>query len=184
MIDSTDIDTLIRRDPKVNEGRPTIAGTGVQVQMIVLDHKRGYSPETIVKVIGLVSLAQVNAALAYYDVHKEEIEHDILEISAKYANWTNADELEQYHSEIVDCLIVYGRLERAEAERLLEKSKLLEGVLDSELRFFTMLRHEYAYYWAMELLYARSNPKWHDDPKLWPPPKEYLHTDNWRPNKA
>jgi uncharacterized protein (DUF433 family) len=71
---TTDIGTLIVRDPEIRGGRPRIAGTGVTVQRIVSWYKLGLSPEETVDRIGHLSLAQVYAALAYYHANREEIE--------------------------------------------------------------------------------------------------------------
>lgn len=71
---TTDIGTLIARDPEIRGGRPRIAGTGVTVQRIVSWYKLGLSPEETVDRIGHLSLAQIYAALAYYHANREEIE--------------------------------------------------------------------------------------------------------------
>ena len=72
-----DIGQLIDRSPKVRNGRPCIAGTGISVHRIVGWYKLGFSPEQMVDRIGHVSLAQIHAALAYYHANQDEIESDI-----------------------------------------------------------------------------------------------------------
>jgi uncharacterized protein (DUF433 family) len=72
-----DIGQLISRDPRIREGRPCIAGTGVSVRRIVGWYKLGVTPEEIADEFGHLSLAQVYAALAYYHANYEEIENDI-----------------------------------------------------------------------------------------------------------
>jgi len=72
-----DIGTLIVRSPEVRGGRPRIAGTGVTVLRIVGWYRLGFTPEEIADKISHVSLAQVHAALTYYNANREEIEADI-----------------------------------------------------------------------------------------------------------
>lgn len=72
-----DIGRLIDRSPKVRNGRPCIAGTGISVHRIAGWYKLGLTPEQIVDRIGHISMAQVHAALAYYHGNQEEIESDI-----------------------------------------------------------------------------------------------------------
>ncbi|HZQ11141.1 MAG TPA: DUF433 domain-containing protein [Anaerolineae bacterium] len=79
MITSTDIGTLITRNPNIRGGRPIIAGTGVTVRRIAVYSKMGLSPEEIVDVFGHITLAQVYAALAYYHANRDEIEADLAE---------------------------------------------------------------------------------------------------------
>ena len=74
---TVDIGTLIVRTPDVRGGRPCIAGTGVTVQRIVGWYKLGLSPDEIAEEIGHLTLAQVHAALAYYQTNREEIESAI-----------------------------------------------------------------------------------------------------------
>jgi uncharacterized protein (DUF433 family) len=71
---TVEIGTLIDRDPKIRNGMPKIAGTGVTVLRIVGWHKLGRTPEQIAEGYGHLSLAQVHAALAYYHANPEEIE--------------------------------------------------------------------------------------------------------------
>ena len=74
---ATDIGTLIVRTPEIRGGRPRIAETGVTLRRIVGWYKLGRSPEEIVDCFGHLSLAQVFAALTYYQTNREEIEADI-----------------------------------------------------------------------------------------------------------
>jgi hypothetical protein len=77
--------------------------------------------------------------------------------------------IEQYHAEIIVCLVRFGKLSREKAEELLIESKLLNNIKEDSVIF-----HEYPYYWAMQLLYGKSNPEWYLDQKLWPPPEDYI----------
>jgi uncharacterized protein (DUF433 family) len=88
---STDIGTLIVRSPEIRGGRPRIAGTGVTVRRIVGWYKAGRTPEEIAETYGHLTLAQVFAALTYYQANREEIEADIATEEAE------ADRLEAEH---------------------------------------------------------------------------------------
>ncbi len=74
---TTDIGTLIVRNPEIRGNRPILAGTGVSVRGIVVRYKRGLTPEEIADSYGHLSLAQVYAALAYYHANQEVIEADL-----------------------------------------------------------------------------------------------------------
>jgi len=76
MLASQTLDGLIIKDPKLRDGRPIIAGTGVTVRTIVGYYKLGYTPEETADEMGL-ELAGVYAALAYYHLNRDEIEIDI-----------------------------------------------------------------------------------------------------------
>ncbi len=82
MTSTTDIGTMIVSTPKINGGRPRIAGTRITVQHVAIWHAMGWSPEEIVHQYKHLSLAQVHAALAYYFANKEAIDRDIAEEEA------------------------------------------------------------------------------------------------------
>ena len=68
---------LIMRRPGVRGGRPCIIGTGLRVTDIVVAmryHER--TPDQIAAGFQ-VPLAGVYAALAYYNLHKDEVDNDI-----------------------------------------------------------------------------------------------------------
>ena len=67
----------IERVPTVLNGEPIIKGTRTSVRAIVERWKFGESPEEIVRKLPHLRLAQVFNALAYYDDHRDEIEHYI-----------------------------------------------------------------------------------------------------------
>lgn len=68
---------LIVRNPRVQGGEPVIRGTRVPVRSIALAcHEDGLEPAEIAREF-LVDVAAVKAALAYYDAHKDEIDHII-----------------------------------------------------------------------------------------------------------
>ena len=84
MITSTDIGTLITRNPGIGSGRPIIAGTSVRVRSVAIRYKQGRTPQEIADSYGHLSLAQVFAALTYYHANREEIEADIAEEDELY----------------------------------------------------------------------------------------------------
>ena len=70
---------LISTDPSVRNGRPCVAGTSVEVSVIVISKiMQEAEPDEIAADYDL-SLAQVYAALAYYYDHKQEIDASISE---------------------------------------------------------------------------------------------------------
>ena len=71
----------ITADPEVCHGRPCITGTRVRVMDIVASHEQGVSPDQLQDYFATrpLTLAEVYAALAYYNDHKDEIEADFAE---------------------------------------------------------------------------------------------------------
>ena len=67
---------LIVSNPRVHGGEPVIRGTRVPVRSIALAHEEGLEPEAIAHDFS-VDVAAVQAALAYYAAHQEEIDHII-----------------------------------------------------------------------------------------------------------
>lgn len=87
------LDGLIIRDPRLNGGRPVIAGTATSVRAIAALYKLGLTPEDITGELPL-SLAQVYAALTYYHMHTEEVEADLVadseeQLMAEYGDFIN-----------------------------------------------------------------------------------------------
>lgn len=76
MVVTQTLEGLIVRDPTLRGGRPIIAGTGVTVRTVVGHYKLGLTPEEIADEMDQ-ELASIYAALAYYHLHREEIEADI-----------------------------------------------------------------------------------------------------------
>jgi uncharacterized protein (DUF433 family) len=68
------IDEIVS-DPKIRSGRPVIRGTGLRVEDVMFTHSTGdcLSPEQIAENYR-ISIGQVHAALAYYYLHKEEMD--------------------------------------------------------------------------------------------------------------
>jgi uncharacterized protein (DUF433 family) len=65
-------------DPKIRNGRPVIAGTGIMVSDVILAKTTGdqLTPEQIAQGYRL-NMGQVYAALAYYHLHQPEIDQQI-----------------------------------------------------------------------------------------------------------
>lgn len=87
------LDGLIVSDPKLNGGRPVIAGTATSVRAIASLYKFSLTPEEITGELPL-SLTQVYAALTYYHMHTEAVEADLEansegRLMAKYGNSIN-----------------------------------------------------------------------------------------------
>ncbi len=85
---------------------------------------------------------------------------------------------EQYHEEIVECLVRYGHTSEDEAEALLERWGLLANVKEDSVVF-----HESPYFWAMDILYGAES-RWFDDPRLWPLPQDYIDLVKSKHKKA
>lgn len=66
----------ITADPDVCGGRPCIAGTRVRVMDIVAAHEQGVSPAELQGYFDTrpLTLAEIYAALAFYNDHKDEVE--------------------------------------------------------------------------------------------------------------
>lgn len=80
------------------------------------------------------------------------------------------DALKVFCEDIIACLIKYGALEETAARELVQSSQIC--IVTSEMEI-DLLFHETPYYWAMTILHS-NDPQWHQNPKLWPPPQEYL----------
>jgi uncharacterized protein (DUF433 family) len=80
----TDIGTLIIRDLHLRGGIPIVAGTATSVQRIAVLYKQGNSAEEIAADLDHLTLAQVYAALTYYQANKAEIEADLAAQQAEY----------------------------------------------------------------------------------------------------
>lgn len=72
----------IRKVEGVCFGRPCIDGTRVRVLDIVVLQKEGYRPEQMLEEYPDLNLAQVHAALTYYNDNPEEIDAYIAEDEA------------------------------------------------------------------------------------------------------
>jgi len=69
------IDTIVS-NPDIRGGRPVIAGRSVTVADLAARHLRGISSEEIAASFDL-TLGQIHAALAYYYMHKREIDAEL-----------------------------------------------------------------------------------------------------------
>lgn len=81
------IDEIVS-DPKVRGGRPVIAGTGIRISDIVAYHLYGdeLTPEQIADNFQL-SLGQVHAALAYYYLHKSQVDDEMRRDNEDAEHW-------------------------------------------------------------------------------------------------
>lgn len=69
------IDTIVS-NPDIRGGRPTIAGRSITVSDLVARYLRDMSLEDLASNFDLM-FGQVHAALAYYYMHKQEIDDDL-----------------------------------------------------------------------------------------------------------
>lgn len=92
MATATDIKYIVR-DPKVYGGKPYIAGHRIAVHDIAVAYTlHAYTPKQIAsEVYPSLSLAQVYAALLYYEEHKDEIDREIAEDLADITSRAAAD---------------------------------------------------------------------------------------------
>ncbi len=72
----------IVRKPGPRGGEPLIRDTALTVRAIIQRVRMGESPEQIVQIFPVLTLAQVYAALSYYHEHPAEIERCIRENEA------------------------------------------------------------------------------------------------------
>ncbi len=85
-------------------------------------------------------------------------------------------EMETAYRGIVRTLVRYGGLSESEAQQRLSTSSVMD--LDDDMArelFF----HEEPYYWAMSILYGKTDPNWYHDPARWPSPTDYYDPE-WR----
>ncbi|MDZ4670803.1 MAG: DUF433 domain-containing protein [Phototrophicales bacterium] len=85
---------LITSNPKVRGGRPCIVGTGLRVSDVVMAHLYHDQKPDEIAVNYDISVASVHAALAYYYVHKTDIDTDIraqIEVSQRLKDEWMAD---------------------------------------------------------------------------------------------
>ena len=78
-------DALIVKTPGTCAGLPRIDGTRITVKLIVQEMRGGWKPADIVLAHPHLTLAQVEAALAYYHDHRDEIDASLIEADAKVA---------------------------------------------------------------------------------------------------
>ena len=81
----------ITKTPGVCGGRACIAGHRIRVQDIVLLHEmRRMSPQEILAEYPGITLADVDAALAYYFANRQEIQEDFRK-SDEWAEWVKTN---------------------------------------------------------------------------------------------
>ncbi len=80
------IDAIVS-DPNLRDGRPVISGTGICVSDIVAYYI--FDRKTLEELaVGFnITLGQIHAALAYYYMHKAEIDDEMRESADKAGKW-------------------------------------------------------------------------------------------------
>ena len=79
---TSDIGELLESHEGVWGGRPCLRGTRTTVHIVAAYHLQGMTPEEILDGFPRSSLAGIHAALAYYHVHKAEVDKDLDEDAA------------------------------------------------------------------------------------------------------
>src|SRR5262245_7462203 len=64
-------------DPNLHRGEPVIAGTGLRVRTIVVSWKLGVPLEEMLQDYPHITMAQLFAALYFYEKNKEQIDEHI-----------------------------------------------------------------------------------------------------------
>lgn len=82
---ATSLDSLIVRTPGVAGGKPCLRGHRVPVHRIAGWWRLGFSVEEIVEKHPSLAPAEIHAALAYYHLHRAEIEGYLAEERAALA---------------------------------------------------------------------------------------------------
>lgn len=77
-------------------------------------------------------------------------------------------ELDDYKQKVFHCLIKYGGFDKETARQKMRDAYFFAR-LDNAVSLMNLF-HEEPYYWAMTLI--QTNPDWHRNPKLWPPPDD------------
>lgn len=70
-------DRHITRDPRVLGGEPTIRGTRIPVRSVVLASREYGAPDGVQQAYPQLAVADIQAALTFYDSHKAEIDRYI-----------------------------------------------------------------------------------------------------------
>ncbi len=73
----------IVRNPKIMGGEPVVEGTRVPVSVIVMTHRLEPGIAALTEAYPTIDAAGIQAALAYYDSHREEIDRYIAEYEAE-----------------------------------------------------------------------------------------------------
>jgi uncharacterized protein (DUF433 family) len=74
---ATELGAMIVQTPGVLGGKPRIKGHRIGVHRVAGWWKAGLSVEEIGERLSTLSPAEIHAALAYYHLHREEIEHHL-----------------------------------------------------------------------------------------------------------
>jgi uncharacterized protein (DUF433 family) len=71
------IDEHIVRNPRVLGGEPIVRGTRISVRSIVLAAREYGAPDGVLQAYPQLGLADIRDALAFYEVHADEIDRYI-----------------------------------------------------------------------------------------------------------
>ena len=74
---SKNLDTFLAQSPEICGGRLRIDGTRITVHQIVTLYKSGSSPEEIADQYPHLELAQVYAAIGWYNTNRQEFEAEL-----------------------------------------------------------------------------------------------------------
>ena len=74
---ATELDSMIVRTPGIVGGKPRIRGHRIGVHRVAGWWKSGLTVEEIGERLSTLTPAEIHAALAYYHLHREEIEAHI-----------------------------------------------------------------------------------------------------------
>ncbi len=77
MVTRSKIFAHIARTADVLSGEPVIVGTRLPVRAVVLTHRYAPDAEYIYSAYPFVTRADIDEALAYYEMHRGEIDHYI-----------------------------------------------------------------------------------------------------------
>lgn len=69
----------IVRDPRICGGQPTVAGTRVPVRSVVIQWQLYHDLNRVQSAFPRLDIPAIQAALAFYESHREEIDHLIEE---------------------------------------------------------------------------------------------------------
>ncbi len=98
MTTSVKLGSLLHSRADLHHGRPCLAGTGMTVHAVAVQHMQGLTAEQILEQFPHLDLARIYAALAYYYANRAQIEADLeaedqlaAELMAKYPNGWGPD---------------------------------------------------------------------------------------------
>jgi len=76
---SSRLPSRVVKDPRISDGEPVITGTRIPVWAVVLRYESAGSAESVCRAFPALTCEDVDAAMAYYREHRDEIETAIAE---------------------------------------------------------------------------------------------------------